>query len=303
VTTTMTWDFRNKMIRYQSGEVDIRYRYDGDGTRVAKHNMTTGESITYLFDHNLALPQLILELDNNGNPRAAYTRDSFGALIAQTRDPESPNPATFCYAFNAIGTTGSLTDASGAVTDAYIMDAWGNLLKCHCATENPFQYDGQLGYYFDHDVGINLLGTRWYASPWGRFLSFDPLPSENLYEYANDNPVNRLDPYGLQSCPECMQEYNQCIAQALKQLDSCTSRTLGLVLFIQDLKLCIVGCAASMVWTGEVTLPVCLAGCGLAGTIWTAVGLLRWWLQCERPYSRQVDECMEKIKSCPHESD
>ena len=158
----MTWDFRNKMIRYQSGEVDVRYRYDGDGTRVAKHNMTTGESITYLFNHNLALPQLILEQDSNGNATAAYTRDSFGALIAQTRDPECPNPITFCYAFNALGTTGSLTNASGAVTDAYVMDAWGNEEQSQGNTVNLFRYVGKVGYYDDQDPRFMLLGARWY---------------------------------------------------------------------------------------------------------------------------------------------
>jgi len=132
----MTWDFRNKMIRYQSGEVDVRYRYYGDGQRV-RREVVNGEMTNYIFDRNLGLSQLLFEADGTGSATAAYQREANGLLVSQTR-----GTTTSCYAFDALGTTRTLTSATQSVTDAYVFDAWGNVLWCYGTTANVFKYVG-----------------------------------------------------------------------------------------------------------------------------------------------------------------
>jgi len=50
--------------------------------------------------------------------------------------------------------------------------------------------------------GLDYLRFRYYSPGLGRFMSQDPLgypggPSPNLYAYAGDDPVDALDPFGL----------------------------------------------------------------------------------------------------------
>jgi len=48
------------------------------------------------------------------------------------------------------------------------------------------------------------MGQRWYDSSTGRFISQDPIGFNgglNLYEYADGNPVSRIDPSGLLGTP------------------------------------------------------------------------------------------------------
>jgi RHS repeat-associated protein len=66
---------------------------------------------------------------------------------------------------------------------------------------NPYQWNGAHGYYYDADVGMYLLGLRWYEPYTGRFLTPDPIGFSgdeiNLYRYVANNPVNAIDSLGL----------------------------------------------------------------------------------------------------------
>ena len=87
----------------------------------------------------------------------------------------------------------------------YVYDAWGNctitLDKKSCGTGNPFRYRG---YYFDNDLQMYYLLTRYYDPQIGRFINADSIeylePNTinglNLYAYCGNNPVMHTDPYG-----------------------------------------------------------------------------------------------------------
>ena len=91
-------------------------------------------------------------------------------------------------------------------------DAWGNHKVLNPdGTENtsagfigninPIRYRG---YYYDKDLGLYWLKTRFYDPQTGRFISpdsveyLDPetLGGINLYAYCNNNPVMNVDPNG-----------------------------------------------------------------------------------------------------------
>ncbi|MBQ8168062.1 RHS repeat-associated core domain-containing protein, partial [bacterium] len=69
--------------------------------------------------------------------------------------------------------------------------------------ENPLRYRG---YYYDRDLGMYYLGSRYYDCKVGRFISPDTpdvltvtpmyLTDKNLYAYCDNNPVMRVDSNG-----------------------------------------------------------------------------------------------------------
>lgn len=65
----------------------------------------------------------------------------------------------------------------------------GKLLK----DENPIRY---ASYYFDKETNLYYLKARYYNSELGRFNTRDPVVNENLYVYAENNPVIFKDDNG-----------------------------------------------------------------------------------------------------------
>lgn len=64
-------------------------------------------------------------------------------------------------------------------------------------THNPFRYCGE---YYDEESGLIYLRNRYYDPSIGRFITEDPARDGlNWYVYANNNPVNYIDPLGLEA--------------------------------------------------------------------------------------------------------
>ncbi|MCA9091421.1 MAG: hypothetical protein KDA90_22630, partial [Planctomycetaceae bacterium] len=121
----------------------------------------------------------------------------YGQLVSQHQDSES----TF-YHFDALGSTESLTDATQTKTDEYVYDAFGKLVAQTGSTANKFTFVGELGYYFDEETGQISIRWRQYGPDQNRFTSEDPIGfasgTTGLYEYVGNNPVNAVDPSGLE---------------------------------------------------------------------------------------------------------
>ncbi len=104
------------------------------------------------------------------------------------------------FSYDGHGSTRLLTDASGAVTDTYLYDAYGTLLTSTGSTPNNYLYCGE---QFDPDLGMYYLRARYYQPQTGRFWTMDswegtqtePL-SLHKYLYAHADPVNGTDPRG-----------------------------------------------------------------------------------------------------------
>ncbi|MGM9632392.1 MAG: RHS repeat-associated core domain-containing protein [Eubacteriales bacterium] len=87
----------------------------------------------------------------------------------------------------------------------YVYDAWGNctitLNTNGYGSRNPFSYRG---YYFDSDLNMYYLTTRYYDPKTGRFINADSIEyldpkainGLNLYAYCRNNPVMYFDPSG-----------------------------------------------------------------------------------------------------------
>ena len=96
---------------------------------------------------------------------------------------------------------------TGVKLVSYVYDAWGNFTVSYhnggentYAANNPYRYRG---YYYDIDLGLYYLNSRYYDSNTGRFISADEyvytgqaLLGANMFAYCLNNPVNYIDDEG-----------------------------------------------------------------------------------------------------------
>ena len=72
--------------------------------------------------------------------------------------------------FDGHGSVRFLTSSTGAVTDTYDYDAFGNLIASTGSTPNNFRFAGE---QFDPLLGIYYNRARYYDQRQGRFWSMD----------------------------------------------------------------------------------------------------------------------------------
>ncbi len=150
--------------------------WDADGNRVSFTSSQGTGTWQYVYDTTAGIPAVIGEIWPD-TYWTGYIREPNGALIAAVSNP-GVAPTYLYYHFDALGSTRLLTDGTGAVTDTYSYDAWGNVTAHTGTITQPYQYVGQLGYYSHYqDVNLPLLqlGVRFYDPALGRFTQVDPL--------------------------------------------------------------------------------------------------------------------------------
>ena len=114
----------------------------------------------------------------------------------------------FWYEKNLQGDIVAVYNSSGIKLVTYdYYDAWGNYTVSYSNSGastgvqyNPFRYRG---YYYDTDLGMYYLQSRYYDAKICRFISADGYVStgqgllgNNMFAYCNNNPVNNVDPTG-----------------------------------------------------------------------------------------------------------
>jgi RHS repeat-associated protein len=187
------YTFENYLTSLDGGTV--RYVYDGDGNRVAK--IAGGVTTNYLVDTNnpTSEAQVVDELQAG----AVIRSFTYGHKLISQR---IVGGSLSFYQYDGHGSVRQLTNASGAITDAYDYDAFGNLIYRSGTTPNDYLDRGE---QLDANLGFYYLRARHLNPANGRFLSLDPLEGLDFepltlhkYTYAAADPVNKLDPSGKQ---------------------------------------------------------------------------------------------------------
>ena len=93
---------------------------------------------------------------------------------------------------------GLIDTATGEIAARYDYEPYGRLLRIsgQAARANPIRFSSR---YHDNETGLVYFGRRYYSPDTGRWLSRDPLGEDagpNLYAYADNDPINRIDPIG-----------------------------------------------------------------------------------------------------------
>jgi RHS repeat-associated protein len=90
--------------------------------------------------------------------------------------------------------------STGAIAEQITYDEFGNVISDSNPGFQPFGFAGGL---YDQDTKLVRFGARDYNATVGRWTARDPIRfkggDSNLYGYAMTDPVNLVDPAGLQA--------------------------------------------------------------------------------------------------------
>jgi len=137
---------------------------------------------------------IVVETDSNQATVARYTLapQLYGELVSQRRAG-----ATSFHHFDALGSTSKLTDASQSPLAAYLYRAFGQQSILSGSSANPFTFVGRVGYYRQPDCQDYWVRARIMRPSTGRWLSRDPEPRLEGYQYSHNRPCTLTDPSGL----------------------------------------------------------------------------------------------------------
>ncbi len=118
------------------------------------------------------------------------------------------NSTPYYFLKNLQGDIIAMADRNGTVIAEYVYDAWGKCtITCDCcgvADVNPYRYRG---YYYDDEIGLYYLQSRYYNPAIARFINTDEavfgicltelITSHNLFAYTDNSPVVNVDKNGF----------------------------------------------------------------------------------------------------------
>ena len=205
VHSSLLWEGRRLKLYEDGTGYYFEYKYDSEGRRISEISASSGTiSATYEYNGD----KLVCE--RFGRSICYYIYDESGSIAGMRYRVSSYAAGVFDeYYFekNLQGDVVAVYNASGTKLISYAYDAWGNFTTTYhnggastTAVNNPFRYRG---YYYDEEIGLYYLNSRYYDPVAGRFISADSYVSTgqgligyNMYAYCNNNPVNLYDPSG-----------------------------------------------------------------------------------------------------------
>lgn len=181
---TYTWDSRQRLSAL-SGSATASFSYDADNRRNQK--TVTGTATSFVYDGLQAVQEIKNSQTTNLLPGAGLDE-----LIART----DPTGTVQYFLGDALGSTNTLTDASGNTQTQYSYSPYGATTSSGTATDNTFQYTGR-----ENDgTGLYYYRARYYDPDKGRFTAEDPIGfggGINVYAYVGGDPLGLVDPLGL----------------------------------------------------------------------------------------------------------
>lgn len=193
IGTRYTWDAlgRLKNITTGTGALIDSMGYDAFGRRVRKTTASGTEWYVYDGEH------VAFDVNNSNAIRTEYGYYPGTDALYTIKNPSWTGIA---LTDPRIGSVIGLADTLGNMKKRYDIDPWGQV----AGDTGVITRHRMAGREYDQESGLYYMRARYYSPEIGRFLSEDPIGIAgglNLYVYAGNNPVNMLDPFGLD--PEC----------------------------------------------------------------------------------------------------
>ena len=186
-----------------SGNI-IRMSYDGNGQRRSKGFYTSANALIKSVGYNYDGDRLISEVSMIMGTSLPAPTERVYLYNKEGVCGYVENGTLYTYRKNLFGDITAIYCGTNKVAE-YAYDAYGNCTivsqQAGIGTLNPFRYRG---YYWDSDLGLYYLQTRYYDPVTGRFINADGLEyldpqtlgGINLYSYCGNNPIMETDPHG-----------------------------------------------------------------------------------------------------------
>lgn len=175
-------------------ETTMSFKYDCNGIRTKK--TVNGVETKYTYVGSMLVSQKTSDEVIN----FAYTAG--GAPYGFTYDGQN-----YFYLLSLQGDIIGIYDSTGTVVVRYTYDAWGKLISITgqlantVGVKNPLRYRG---YYYDTEIGLYYLQSRYYDPETCHFINRDSyfiagndhIQGANMFSYCYNNPVMYSDPTG-----------------------------------------------------------------------------------------------------------
>ena len=205
---TLSWQYGTQLAKLTSTDesISITNTYDVDGIRDSKTIKTGTTSVVH--DYTTLSGKIIRE--RFGATTVDYLYDNLGRPYKLIINDQG-NTTVGYYVLNQQGDVIAILNSSGTVAVEYEYDAWGRVVEetANGSIGNFLKECNALkyrGYYYDSDMGLYYLNSRFYNPEICRFISADTielvlasqstLSDKNLYAYCDNNPVMRRDESG-----------------------------------------------------------------------------------------------------------
>ena len=197
---TQSWDYENQLSKSERSKGaekrTVTYKYDPFGRRIEKKlettNPTTTETTTYVYDNE----DIVLELFTDKNGSTTKTFYTHGPGIDEPLAMERSGQFYYYHA-DGLGSITAISDQSRTVVERYSYSVFGQP-RPTTGFRNSYQFTGR---EWDKETGLYYYRLRYYDPMEGIFISKDPIGfaggDVNLFGYVQNNPVNWIDPTGL----------------------------------------------------------------------------------------------------------
>ena len=191
-TTTYQYDALGNLLSIiLPNTTQIVYLVDGGNKRIGKKvNNTLVKG--FLYDGQL---NPVAELDGNNQLVSHFI---FGSRV-NVPDYLVKGGVTYRIVSDHLGSPRLVVNtATGAIAQRMDYDEFGRVTNDTFPGFQPFGFAGGL---YDSETGLVRFEARDYDAGSGRWITKDPIQFRggqvNLYTYVNSNPINNIDPLGL----------------------------------------------------------------------------------------------------------